>query len=90
MMMVQGVMVVDCSDEPTSYATALSKFSSHSEPVRMEDFLQELGLSTPEVLRNTYKLSTSGVGGNCFFSGLSQQPPFVNNQTAMELSKLMF
>ena len=47
--------------------------------------MQELSLSTPEFLRNTYKLSTSGVGGNCFFSALSQQPPFVNNQTALEL-----
>ena len=87
----------DCSDEdsgkepvnrclqPTSYATALSKFSSHSEPVRTEDFLQDLGLSMPEVLRNTYKLCTSVVGGNCFFSALSQQPPFVNNQSALEL-----
>ena len=94
--LMQKVFMENCRDEdshsepinkilqPNSYSTALSKLSSHSNPVKTEQFLRDLGLNTPKLFQSTYKLNTSGVNGNCFFASLAQQHPLIG-RSALEL-----
>ena len=62
--LMQKVFMENCRDEdshsepinkilqPNSYSTALSKLSSHSNPVKTEQFLRDLGLNTPELFQS--------------------------------------
>ena len=69
--LMQRVILENCPDEdpqleptnkiiqPNGYSTALSKFNSHSCPMKTSIFLRDLGLDTPELFWSTYKIQTS-------------------------------
>ena len=79
---VMMVTMEDCEDQtmtdeptpeqtnvqPSTYAAAVSMTNSHNQPVRIENFLQDLNLGTPELLKGTFKLHTPTQGGDCFFA----------------------
>ena len=96
---VMMVTMEDCEDQtmtneptleqtnvqPSTYASAVSVTNSHNHPIKIESFLRDLNLGTPESLRGTFKLHTPAQGGDCFFASLARQPPFLRNKTATQL-----
>ena len=71
--------------QPSTYASVVSVTNSHNHPIKIESFLRDLDLVTPESLRGMFKLHTPAQGGDCFFASLAQQPPFLKNKTATQL-----
>ena len=70
--------------QPNTYTTAMFRTNSHNLPIRTEDFIWDLNLSTPDSLKGTFKLRTPAQGCDCFFASLVQQPPFLQNTTAAQ------
>ena len=48
--------------QPSTYVSAVSMINSHNQPVRIENFLRDLDLGTPELLKGTFKLHTTNQG----------------------------
>ena len=82
---IMMVTMEDCEEtmtnEPTlkqtnvqtsTYASAVSMTNSHNHPIKIESFLRDLDLVTPESLRGTFKLHTPAQGGDCFFACLAR------------------
>ena len=76
--MVMMVTMEDCEDQtipdeptaeqtnvqPSTYASAVSMTNSHNQPVRIENFLRDLNLGTPELLKGTFMAQTMGRPGD--------------------------
>ena len=82
--------------QPSTYASAVSMTNSHNQPVSIENFLRDLNLGTPELLKGTFKLHTTSQGklvahtkDTCMPDDGTDRPGFTQHGPGNECSAIL-